>query len=425
MKKFWCCGSKPTKREPHAIEPPLVLLQSPRPEPSFHKPSQPEQPEPAKQPEIVNPDSIMVLGGVEDDSPAPPNSRRSIDVMQGVPTLPNNLITLDKASSLFPDNPVKVIDTGSQAGIEVDTGVMIKTHLTLDGTTKPMHQQKMVVSAVAKTRREKKISQVKGIICDEVRFELVVAQKSMDLLKADKSTFMMVRTKVSSLLCSFLLLADALKFFEALKKPVKYSKAWGPAFTAIVNHCFCSRLHTMKMVGSQPITDRYLWVRHMLANDPVFMYWNLFIDLNIRYREYEELFLLYSSKNSSHLNTIKRDVDRTFTDNFKTDSQKKVLNDVLVAISNSETNGYVQGYNSMVGSMLIYFMDRLDGAHADNRTIVMSTLVFTLFRYMMARRSLDMVCEVEWYGYKFVKLSVRLWLQALYPELYRKLVRLP
>ena len=44
---------------------------------------------------------------------------------------------------------------------------------------------------------------------------------------------------------------------------------------------------------------------------------------------------------------------------------------------------------------------------------------------MMARRSLDMVCEVEWYGYKFVKLSVRLWLQALYPELYRKLVRLP
>ncbi len=301
---------------------------------------------------------------------------------------------------------------------------MIKTHLTLDRTQLDTRKQ-MVVSGVDRPRRDKRISQLRGIICEEVRFELVAAQRSLGRNDADRPGFLMVCTKVSSVICSFLLLVDALRFFEALKKPVKYSKAWGPAFTALVNSCFCSRLNLIRMVTSHPVSDRNGWVRHMLATDPLVMYWGLFLDLDSQYRRYEERFLQCSSKKTSQLGTIKRDVDRTQVDYFRTEEQKQLLSDVLVAISNSESNGYVQGYNSMVGSLLIYFMNRLGDAHAGDRKIVMSTLVFTLFSYLMARRSLDMVCEVDWYGYKFVKLSVRLWLQALYPQLYQKLVRLP
>jgi hypothetical protein len=232
----------------------------------------------------------------------------------------------------------------------------------------------------------------------------------------EKVLYLLSKDYLSTRLYSFLTELEILIFLNACKHQLLkksrtlshrvFRKATEPM---ILDHLIDSNeINEIRLKPSETLLNSIEKVK-------LLSFWNLFIAFEAF--KPEEDFKYNRSRKSSEEVNIEDDIGRTIPDKMVTSTSRSVLKSVLLALSNSVPQlGYIQGLNSIVGSLTLAVMG-LAELDAENNIELVQQIVYCNLKYFLVGRGFLLFYTDGFLRYRSLCLQLGFMLRAVMPEL--------
>ena len=470
MVKFLCCWKNSKKEEvrlPTYHEPPLIInneLLSEQVD-NRHRGMEMDRP----QIEIQRLQSHIIEGSVN------PLSVRNINVMEDVPKISDKPASIDLVVTGI-DNQTGKRENDESITKDIMGGVGSQVRAILENLAIAEEFQKNInssgekeegirlygsnytgkiinnpfhsfnsslggdASVIRRRYAKKKISTLKGVISEEIISDIIyqrnedtirnearmkMSQHYSKNLKVSNIVFLFQGKKVIKYLFQCLSFTERLNFLLATRDKIKSNPDSQLLFLCIIKTAINFNIEKIHAKVEWPqtlegnIVDRIQYC--LKGQDDLIRFWCLFIHFESSKLDLQAKYNICRSKPYDKPQEIEKDITRTFNETLKTAKCINLLRDILTALGNSTEIAYVQGLNSVVGSIIIYFMNTLK-VSPETHSESIGILIYSVLKFMLDRRAITIIYTEEFYGFHYISACTQLWIKVLHPDLYEILV---
>lgn len=274
---------------------------------------------------------------------------------------------------------------------------------------------------------ENRLSGVQSLFSTEVFSDILFDRAEIQnkvSSELDLIMFVMRGRKVARHFFGFLTLNEILEFFTASKYKILGGRSINGLFQSLVKMALQDRISRFFNFEGDMLRSWFLkdsaFLRSSVSKSYLLQFWGLFLnfDLNDCTQEYNScLQLKYRDEGM-----LDRDTTRTFLEIFDTTEKQRAVRDTIKALGVAIPSlGYMQGMNSVVGALIIFFSQKCN-LKIGPETKTVQILIFTLLKFVLIKRSFSLIYQQGLYGFKLICMQIRMWLGAYHPSLSATLV---